>query len=53
MRGSRRAATGPGSQAWREVQGATLRYIADEAGAEGKNAARATPPAVRSSRSQA
>jgi hypothetical protein len=33
---------GPGSQAWREVQGATLRYIADEAGAVGKNASRDT-----------
>jgi hypothetical protein len=34
--------TGPGSQAWREIQAATLRHIADEAGAIGKNASRDT-----------
>jgi hypothetical protein len=33
---------GAGSQAWREVQAATLRHIADEAGAIGKNASRDT-----------
>jgi enamine deaminase RidA (YjgF/YER057c/UK114 family) len=34
--------SGPGRQAWREVQASALRYIAEQAGATGKNAARDT-----------